>query len=173
MRTVLPDPLPAEFEELLERRRRWGADTHDEVWEGVCHVTPAPSMVHALVTAQLTVLLTPLARAAGLATSAEFNLGEGEHDYRVPDLGVHRAPTIGAWHPTAALVVEVVSPGDETFDKIPFYASHGVDEVLIVEPEARTVRWLGLEGGDYREIDRSHLIELGPAELVAQIDWPA
>jgi hypothetical protein len=37
----------------------------------------------------------------------------------------------------------------------------------------RTVRWLGLEGGDYREIDRSPLIELGPAELVAQIDWPA
>lgn len=31
MRTLLSDPPPAEFEELLERRRRWGAAHGDLV----------------------------------------------------------------------------------------------------------------------------------------------
>jgi hypothetical protein len=35
MRTLLPDPPPAELQPLLERRRRSGADRFDEVWEGV------------------------------------------------------------------------------------------------------------------------------------------
>ena len=43
------------------------------------------------------------------------------------------------WLPTAALVVEVVSPGDETYDKLQFYACHNVDEVLIVDPGKHTI----------------------------------
>lgn len=74
VRTVIADPPPAEFEALLERRRRSRADTHDEIWEGVYHVTPAPSMAHALIVAQLAELLGPPARAARLAYSAEVNL---------------------------------------------------------------------------------------------------
>jgi Uma2 family endonuclease len=57
--------------------------------------------------------------------------------------------------PTAALVVEIVSPGDETWEKLPFYAAHHVDEVLIVDPQERSVSWLALERGKYRPIDRS------------------
>ncbi|MGI8413509.1 MAG: hypothetical protein ACR2QA_13710 [Solirubrobacteraceae bacterium] len=53
MRTLLSDPPPAEFEELLERRRRWGADRRDEVWEGVLHMNPAPSIAHGDLVAQL------------------------------------------------------------------------------------------------------------------------
>jgi hypothetical protein len=29
-------------------------------------------------------------------------------------------------------VIEIVSPGDESWDKLPFYAAHEVDEALIV-----------------------------------------
>ena len=57
MRTLLPDPPPAEFEALLERRRRWGADRHDEVWKGVLHMAPAPGNAHADVQHQLAVLI--------------------------------------------------------------------------------------------------------------------
>ena len=67
---------------------------------------------------------------------------------------------------------EVVSPGDESWDKLLFYAEHGVDELLIVDPEARKVDWLGLAGGQYAPIDRSGLIDLDPEQLAAQIDWP-
>jgi len=95
MRTLLPDPPPADFEQLLERRRRWGADTHDEVWEGVLHMAPAPRDAHANISQKLAELLGPPARAAGFVpTIAEFNVGSPD-DYRVPDGGLHRTHTWG------------------------------------------------------------------------------
>ena len=37
--------------------------------------------------------------------------------------------------PTAELVVEIVLPGDGTWDKLSFYAAHDVGELLIVDPQ--------------------------------------
>jgi Uma2 family endonuclease len=171
--TVIPDPLPAEVEALLERRRRSGLDRLEEIWEGVYHMVPAPSDVHADIAQQLAELLGPAARAAGLfPTMHEFNLGSSEHDFRVPDGGLHRARRWGTWEPTAPLVVEIVSPGDETWDKLPFYAAHHVDELLIVDPQQRSVTWLALDGSEYRTVEQSQVIELGAARLQASIDWP-
>jgi Uma2 family endonuclease len=173
MRTLVLDPPPPELRELLERRRRSGIDRLDEVWEGVLHMIPAPSRAHARIAQQLAELLGPLARAAGLeATMHEFNLGDSERDFRVPDGGLHRPDAAEIWHPTAALIVEIISPGDETWDKLPFYAKHQVDEVLIVDPERRSVDWLTLAGGEYRPVEHSGLIELGSAALAERIDWP-
>ena len=104
--------------------------------------------------------------------TSQFNLGESEHDFRVPDGGLHSPGAGGMWHPTAALVIEIVSPGDESSQKLPFYAKHNVDEVLIVDPAERTVMWLGLREGGYRPIEQSSLIELRISELSEQIDWP-
>jgi Uma2 family endonuclease len=171
MSTLILDPVPPELEALKEKRRRLGQDLYDEVWEGVYRMVPAPGEAHWLVAQQLAELLGPLARAAHLVPGAEFNLGEAG-DYRVPDAGLHHPQERGDWRPTAALVVEIVSPDDETWQKLPFYAAHGVDEVLIVDPGERSVHWLGLAGGEYRDIERSGLIELGPAELAERIDWP-
>ncbi len=113
------------------------------------------------------------ARAAGLTpVMGAFNLGDSEHDFRVPDGGLHRPGAHGTWLPTAALVVEIVSPGDESWEKLPFYADHKVDEVLIVDPDKRSVDWLGLTGDEYKPIERSALIDLGPSELHERIDWP-
>ena len=173
MRTLVVDPPTAGLEELLERRRRSGLDRLDEVWEGVLHMVPAPGHGHASVTQQLAELLGPLARASGLEpTMGEFNLGENEDDFRVPDGGLHRPGASGTWHPTAALVVEIVSPGDESWEKLPFYAAHDVNEALIVNPAKRTVNWLSLTDGEYQPIERSGLIDLSAGELAEQIDWP-
>ncbi len=173
MPTLVLDPPPQALELLLERRRRSGLDRFDEIWEGVLHMVPAPLGEHADLSQQLAEVLGPLARAAGLiATISEFNLGDSEADFRVPDGGIHRERPRGVWHSTAALVVEIVSPGDESWKKLPFYAAHSVDEVLIVDPSDRTIHWLALSGGEYREVQRSDLIELGPGELAERIDWP-
>lgn len=173
MRTLLLDPPPAELEALLERRRRSGLDRLDEVWEGVLHLVPAPSGRHADLTQQLAELLGGPARAAGLFPAmGEFNLGESESDFRVPDGGLHRTRPLSTWFATAALVVEIRSPGDETWEKLPFYAAHRVDEVLVIDPETREVHWLALTDRRYEPTERSKLIELGPAELARQIDWP-
>jgi Uma2 family endonuclease len=173
MRTLLPDLPPAELQALLERRRRLGQDRKDEVWEGVLHMVPAPAHRHADLAQQLAELLGPAARATGLQpTVAGFNLGDSKDDFRVPDGGLHRPGAAEMWHPTAALVLEILSPGDETWEKLPFYAAHHVDEILIVDPDTRQVHWLALTAERYEPIERSALIELGPVELGRRIDWP-
>ncbi len=180
--TLVLEPNMPEIEALKERRRLSGIDRLDEVWEGVLHMVPAPHGRHAAIAQQLAVRLDGPARAAGLKPAmGEFNLGESEEDFRVPDGGIHRPGPDRLWYPTAALVVEIVSPEDESWQKLPFYAAHGVDEVLIVDPVDRKVHWLALTddegvpssaGGGYREIERSALVALGPAQLAAAIEWP-
>jgi Uma2 family endonuclease len=172
MSTVVLDPPPPGFEEMLERRRALGQDRRDEMWEGVLHMSPSPSRPHAELVAQLLVLLDPLARAAGLTPSADFNLGDGKNNYRSPDGGLHRPGAEDIWLPTAALVLEIVSPGDETWEKLPFYAAHDVDEALIVDPQNRSIDWLALHEGEYQPVQRSGLIDLGVSELSEQLRWP-
>lgn len=172
MRTLVLDSSTARLGELLEGRRRSGLDRLDEVWEGVLHMVPGPSGAHSLVEWQLARLLGPLAELAGLHAGGQFNLGESEEDFRVPDGGLHRTSPSGVWQRTAALVVEVVSPGDESWEKLPFYAAHRVDEVLIVDPRERSVSWLALKDGEYRPIERSGLVDLGAQGLAEQLDWP-
>jgi Uma2 family endonuclease len=77
------------------------------------------------------------------------------------------------WHPSAALVIEIVSPGDESWEKLPFYAAHDVDEVLIVDPQEHSVSWLELEDGEYRPVEHSGLLDPGTQGLAEQLDWPA
>jgi hypothetical protein len=169
MRTLFLEPLPSGIEEILERRRSWGADKFDEVWEGVYHAaTPlATSGWVARVREELRKAIEPVAQQAGLQMLGRFGIGEWDTDYRVPDGGLHRGPGWDMCTPTAALVIEVVSRGDETWEKLPFYAAHHVDELLIVDPQQRSVSWLALDGEEYHD-----LIELGPQQLSQQIDWP-
>jgi Uma2 family endonuclease len=173
MSTVILGPNPPEIDLLIESRRRSGIGRLDEVWDGVLHMVPAPDDLHATIAQQLAEILGPPARDAGLfPTMHEFNLGDSLDDFRVPDGGLHREPGWGIWEHTAPLVVEIVSPGDETWEKLPFYAAHRVDELLIVDPRERAVHWLGLEGDRYAPIERSAVIDLGPAELAQRLDWP-
>ncbi len=173
MPTLVLGTPPPELEALMERRRRAGADRLDEVWQGVQHMVPGPSLEHARVATQLALLLDAPARDAGLLLAMhEFNLGESEHDFRVPDGGLHQPGAAGVWHATAALVVEILSGGDESRQKLPFYAAHDVDEVLLVDPAERTVTWLALHDGEYQPVQRSRLIALGPTELAERLDWP-
>jgi Uma2 family endonuclease len=169
---LILDPPPRELQELIERRRKLGQDLFDEVWEGVLHMNPAPGLAHGRLESQLIELMAPLARAAGLIISGQFNLGESADDYRVPDLGLHRPDASGVWLPTAEFVVEIVSPGDETWQKLPFYAAHRVDEVVIVDPGESEVHWLALTERNYQEVQRSSVIELSARELAERIDWP-
>jgi hypothetical protein len=80
----------------------------------------------------------------------------------VPDRSLLRPGPDGVYLPTAAVVVEIVSPDDDTWKKL-----------LIVDPQERKVQWLALgPDGDYHELERSALIELGAAELAERIIWP-
>ncbi|MGI8903491.1 MAG: Uma2 family endonuclease [Solirubrobacteraceae bacterium] len=171
MSTLVIGSPPPELEALLERRRRAGADRHDEVWEGgVLHMNPPPSYEHERLLALLAHLLHPYADAAGLEITGGVGLGD-QDGYRVPDLALHRRGASGQWQPTAALAIEVISPGDETWEKLTFYAAHDVDEILVADPAEETLVWLALRDGEYEPVQRSDLIDLAPAGLAELIGW--
>ena len=170
MRTVVLGDRPVELEELIARRRALGQDGHDEVWEGEYHVAPHAHSHHGLIDDELAVLLRPFARRAGLRGSGAFNLGTPD-DYRIPDRGFHSVQPEGVYVATAPVVVEIVSPDDETFAKFGFYAAHGVREVLVALPEERAVRCYDPSTGEL--LDVSRLLGVDLRELSAELDWPA
>jgi hypothetical protein len=171
VRTLVLDPLPPEVEELIAKRRRLGLDKFDEVWEGVYHMAPMARGRHGYLQGQVGLVLDPLARAGGLLYTGPFNVGKLD-DFRVPDGGLHRDldPEV-VWFETAAMVVEVVSAGDETWDKLPFYAAHRVDEVLVVDSDGPRVHLRHLAGDGYKESRDSTLLGVTVEDLAARIDW--
>jgi Uma2 family endonuclease len=171
MKTVVLGPRPQELETLIRRRRSLGLDTFDEIWEGTYHVAPAAHPAHGYVDHALAVLLDPYAKAAGLVATGPFNLG-GPDDYRVPDHGYHRRLPNDVWVQSAAVVVEVISPDDETYAKFAFYAVHGVDELIIADPHERLVRCFRRHGDDYADAPGSELLSVRADELTGGIDWP-
>jgi Uma2 family endonuclease len=126
-------------ESLLDERRRLGLDVFDEVWEGVLHMVPPPSGEHQRLGSKLVAVMLAAAERRGLVASHETGLFAADDDYRVPDI-VASLPANCSYRGvdrTAELVVELRSPGDESYEKLPWYAARGVAEMLIVDPTTR------------------------------------
>ncbi|MFP5346814.1 MAG: Uma2 family endonuclease [Actinomycetes bacterium] len=170
MSTLFVENTP-EVQEWLARRHERGLDKKDEVWEGVYHVAPVEHARNGMTAMQLVLFLQHAAASAGLTPTGPFNLGE-ERDHRVPGIGFHRDATPRQYMPTAALVVEVLSPGDETFAKLGFYAAHGVEEVWVVDPLARSVRIWQLRHGALTETGASALLSLTARSVAQSLQWP-
>lgn len=66
-------------------------------------------------------------------------------DYRIPDLVFARTALVSEG--AAELVVELLSKGDESREKLNFYAEVGVSEVLLIDPATREVELYELRGG--------------------------
>lgn len=171
MRTVLLGDPPAEVEDWLQRRRARGLDRFDEMWEGEYHVAPAAHSRHGDIDQQLAELLGPAARAAGLRCLGPVNVGEPSN-YRVPDRCVVAGTADGGvFLPTAIIVVEIVSPDDETYAKFPFYFERAVVEVLAVDPSDATTRWFVRGSDGFVPAARSGVLD-GLDDLAAQLNWP-
>ncbi|MGN6872134.1 MAG: hypothetical protein ACTHMY_27400 [Solirubrobacteraceae bacterium] len=70
----------------------------------------------------MAVILDPVASAAGLeAVVGGVNIGD-PRDYRIPDGSLHRPGSGGTYLSSTELVVEIVSPDDDTWNKLTFYA---------------------------------------------------
>jgi Uma2 family endonuclease len=171
MRTVIVGDPPHQLAAWLEERRARGLDLFDEVWEGEYHVAPAPRPRHGMIDAQLAERLGPRARAAGLIPAGPVNIGE-LGDFRVPDRVFMRAHPTETYVPTAAIVVEIVSPGDETYEKFPFYFSRGVEELLVVDSSPGAVEWYARGADGFERTGRSRLLGVTEEELAAEIEWP-
>jgi Uma2 family endonuclease len=134
-------------ESMLNERRRLGLDGHDEVWNGVLHMVPPPGGPHQEVSTELFLVLGPLAKRCGLRPRFETGLFCATDDYRVPDQLYCRPEQLSDRGAEGAeLVMEIRSKGDETYEKIGFYAVVGVREMLIVHPDGRWVELLRAVG---------------------------
>jgi len=145
MRALMLEPPP----ELLEDRHRKGLDLRDEVWDGVLHMVPPPSGPHQELGASLFELLRPVARRRGLRLQYETGLYRGDRDYRTPDLVAFRPENASerGVDGHAEAVFELLSPGDESREKLPFYESLGVSEIFLVDPATRAVELYVVRGG--------------------------
>lgn len=132
----------------LEERRRLGHDIRDEVWDGVLHMVPQPGTPHMRFSARLQELLVPLARARGYEALYELALygSADDKNYRVPDLVVVDPVHLSqrGVEKRAEVAVEILSPNDESHEKLPFYAMCGVREVWLVDPRTRVfeIYWI-------------------------------
>jgi len=173
MSSVLFRAAPAAVDAIIQERHRTGVDRFDEVWDGVYVVNPPPSFRHSTVAGLIVDLLRPQAEPRGLVVRREVGLGRHDN-HRIPDVVVAR---IGDLDPqehyllTAAIVVEVLSPG-ERIDKREFYCSCGVAEVVLVDPASGGVEWLALTSGatGYEPVEVSAVLPLGPTAVAALLD---
>lgn len=126
-------------EAFLAERERLGQHKLDECWEGEWHLVNPPRAWHNLLNTDLFVLLLPLARRRGMVSTCEaMGMFAAENDWRIPDqvhCQVDHVTDAGVV--SAQLVVEVRSPGDDSYAKLPFYAARGVAEALIVHEDRR------------------------------------
>ena len=159
MRAILPAIPPG----LLEWRKRTGADKWDEMWEGVLHMPPMPNREHQdLKWAIETFLRLHWTPACGGRVYHNINVappGGWPNDYRIPDLVLLTPARFGIdrneyFEGAPDVVIEIRSPGDESYEKLDFYARIGVPEVWIIDRDSRIPEIYTLTGGRY-ELQRA------------------
>ncbi len=157
MRAVLVD---ADLE--LERRRELGLDKKDELWDGVWHLVNAPKLWHQRLNLDMGYVLLPLARNRRLEPLLDAGvIADIKKNFRIPDQVYARPDQLIEDGVTGAeLVVEVRSPGDESYLKLPFYAERGVTEVLIVHQDRRFELYR-LADGTYEAVEDGRSAVLG------------
>lgn len=134
-------------EVFLAQRRRNGADQWDEMWEGVLHMPPAPNRDHQdLEWALETWLREFWSPTSGGRVYHQINVaspGGWPNDYRIPDLVLLTPDRFfidknDYFDGAPAVVVEIRSPHNETFEKFAFYARLQVPEIWVIDRESRT-----------------------------------
>lgn len=155
MKAVIPE-LP-DF--IVEWRKRTGADRYDELWDGVLHMGPTPNRAHQEFEWALeTWLRMHWAPVSSGKVYHEVNVaaeGRWPENYRVPDVVLLTTERLVIdrneyFDGAPSAVVEIHSPGDEAYEKLPFYASIGVPEVWIIHRDSKQFELYELATGEYR-----------------------
>jgi len=150
---VIPKLSFEEFRQLPIDGKRY------ELVRGEVHVTPAPATRHQAVIQNLSGTLWPyvIKNRLGEVLTAPLDVRLSGDTALQPDLifiSNARAGIIQEnWIAGAPdLIVEVLSPSTTTYDratKLPVYAEAGVPEVWLIDPQAKTVEVLKLQGKKY------------------------
>ena len=155
---------PRDQARLIAERRASGADRFDEVWDGDYVMSPIADNEHQDLQGLLTsVFLQALGadRQARVQPGANISDREEgwEHNYRCPDVAVFlpnpSARDCGShWFGGPDFAVEILSPGDRTPKKLPFYASVNVRELLVVAREPWSLELYRLRDGELASVGK-------------------
>src|SRR4051794_12177098 len=159
MAVMILDPDLAE-KVLAEREASPGGRRREEVWDGVTVIMPDPDPEHS----DIFIFFAWVFRSVFNPENGDYVQGPTNvtdrargwtKNYRSPDLSLflagnkadrHRSHWCGG--PDFAL--EIVSPGDRSRDKLGFYASVGVREVLILDRDPWQMELYQLSRGKLR-----------------------
>ncbi len=179
MKAVVLD-IPLQW---LDERRRLDLDRKDEMWEGVLHMVPPASSEHNERGGHLFAVLRRVAAEQGLRSFPEPGVFDpaikGMTSYRVADYGFARTEhvTTRGIEGRAALLIEVLSPFDESYEKLPFYHRVGVGELLYINPSTRAFEvrrpvgdgWLVITADDDGWIPLASLVGIGLRTIGARL----
>lgn len=122
-------------------------------------MAPAPTDEHQRIVDELIEFLRPLLRKSGRGILRSginvFDEASPLENYRIPDLtfvsaartGIMKSDGIRGGGPD--VVIEVRSPSDETYEKLPFFAKLAVREVIVIDRDTKAVEIFRLGGDPY------------------------
>lgn len=156
---------PRQQEHLIAERQASGGDRFDEVWEGTYVMAPIADNEHQSLQGRLTSILQDV---VGLGSAALVlpgaNISDRDDDwrsnYRCPDVALFLPGTSATdrgtyWLGGPDFAVEILSPGDRTPQKLSFYASVNVRELLVIAREPWSVELYRLEHGQLASVGRA------------------
>jgi Uma2 family endonuclease len=175
MVALITDPLLEK--QLIAQRQAAGADKHDEVWEGEYVMSAMADDSHQGLVSDLTTVLTIAVHWAGLGrVRPGLIVSDREEDwqfnYRCPDVVVFlkdtQAKNCGThWVGGPDFAIEVVSKNDRTLEKLPFYASVGTRELLVIDRQPLSLTLYRLQNEELAEAGQSTHDD--PANLISEI----
>jgi hypothetical protein len=65
----------------------------------------------------------------------------------------------------------ILDPPPHQLEELLAQRRRSVDELLFIDPDERSVKWLALRGAKFEAVEHSELISLSPSELSQQIEW--
>jgi Uma2 family endonuclease len=128
------------------------------MWDGELHMAPESNRVHQEFEWELeTWLRIHWARPNGQRVFHRINVaapGGWPINYRIPDLVLLTAARFAIDHNEyfdggPDVVVEIRSPADETYEKLPFYAGIGVLEVWVIDRDTKVPELYTCRDGGY------------------------
>ena len=137
---------------------QWEGDW--ELWDGhPVSLDPPASFLHQRVAGRVLYQLCSVIKESGspfdVIQTVDWRISQ--HTVVRPDIQLFCEPVETHWvEQTPALIVEVVSPESAEKDRIAkrrLYGQQGVKYYLIVDPEAKTVEALTLQGDTYAPIE--------------------
>ena len=163
-------------QQVLAARVGSDGNQYDEVWEGVYIVSPLPNNEHQQLVLELAYVLgEAIGRSGRGRVFPGVNLSDRDkgwdQNFREPDVALFlrdgKAIDCGThWRGAADFLVEIISPGERTRDKIPFYSSLGVVELLIIDRDPWTLEFYRHQNGQLEKVGQSTLA--APEVLASQ-----